>query len=205
VQPLPMEHALRPGTFRRLNKQLFTMIVVSGLLTTSTFPALYAPDAAPEGDGSAIVGADGLFSAFRATCGVSFVFSVVTICISLMFILVLQSVAGVEDGLRQLKFSRVTAAQLGHLHHVTVASFYLSLGTSFAAAILTGLRFDVRAAGVTLIVFVGVAAVLVAAVMLRMWLTLTKIGTAKALKPDREFSAMLMHTKLQDLADVMHT
>ncbi len=202
-QPLPMEHALRPGTFRRLNKQFFTMIVVSGLLTTSTFPALYAPDATPEGTGDAIVSANGLFSAFRATCGVSFAFSVVTICISLMFIMVLQSVAGVEDGLRQLKFSRVTAAQLGHLHHVTVASFYLSLGTSFAAAILTGLRFDVRAAGVTLIVFVGVAAVLVAAVMLRMWLTLTKIGTAKALKPDREFSAMLMHTRLQDLANVM--
>ena len=203
AQPLPMEHALRPGTFRRLNKQFFTLIVVSGLLTTSTFPALYAPDAVPEGSASAIVSANGLFSAFRATAGVSFAFSIVTICISLMFILVLQSVAGVEDGLRQLKFSRVTAAQLGHLYHVTVASFYLSLGTSFAAAILAGLRFDTRAAGVTLIVFVGVAAVLVAAVMLRTWLTLTKIGTAKALKPDKEFSAMLMQTTLQDFADLM--
>ena len=195
-----MEHALRPGTFRRLNKQFFTMIVVSGLLTTSTFPALYAPDAAPEAHETALVSAYGLFSAFRATCGVSYAFSIVTICISLMFILVLQSISGVEDGLRQLKFSRVTAAQLGHLYHVTVASFYLSLGTSFAAAILAALRFDARAAGITLIVFVSVAAVLVGGVLLRTWITLTRIGTAKTIKPDREFPDLLMHSSLQEFA-----
>lgn len=176
------------------------MIVVSGLLTTSTFPALYAPDAAPDAEGtaSAVVSGSGWFSAFRATCGVSFAFSIVTICISLMFILILQGISGLDDSFRQRKFHRVTVQQLGQLYHVTVASFMVSLGTAFAAAILAGLRFDAKAAGIILIVFVGVTAVVVLGILFRTWLTLDRIHKAKTIKPDREFPELLMRATLQD-------
>jgi len=88
--PTPVElwqFRLRPASNKQMTTILTTFIVVSGLLTTSTYPATYTSAVPQEQTGGKLLTHANFYAWFRLVNGISFLLSVVTIFGSFLLVL----------------------------------------------------------------------------------------------------------------------
>ena len=97
---------LRPTSNKQMTTILTTFIVVSGLLTTSTYPATYTSAIPRDQTGGKLLTQANLYAWFRLVNGISFLLSVTTIFGSALLILELQRHASAKDGARPDMFRR---------------------------------------------------------------------------------------------------
>ena len=172
---------------KRAVVDLTTFIIVAGLLTTSTYPAIYSPyfwdEAKHSGDDPAAARSDeGLplsFSQwFRAMNGVSFVFSVSAIFSAVLTLITLQFFNTFDkranDKKRELK--PWASSILKRSYSLTWLQLLLSLGSAVTAAGIALFQFDGLKPGKTAFAFV----LLTVVIGIVWWFILGKRGSMVA-------------------------
>ena len=119
---------------------LTTYIIIAGLLTTSTYPAVYTPTIETTSDtGGALSNSPTLIWLFRMFNVTSFVCSLAAIIGSFVLILTLNNSVG---GYRKMSLSPHALKWWNRLHVVVQVIFVLALMASAIAVLLGAVRFD---------------------------------------------------------------
>ena len=146
---------LRPTSNKQMTTILTTFIVVSGLLTTSTYPATYTSAIPRDQTGGKLLTQANLYAWFRLVNGISFLLSVATIFGSCLLILELQRHASAKDGARPDMFRREFAQRLLRVYTTVSYSLLLSLLVAALAVSISSIAFERIATACISLAFVG--------------------------------------------------
>ena len=151
---MPYKTVVDPQIAGQLVQVYTTYVIVAGLLTTSTYPAVYAPYSLDNSD-TELVGESFGEQFFRFLNGVSFVCSLITIVGSLSFIQILVS----PNSLSDIPLGPVKT--LGYLHYTIFLFLHLTIClavvgvTAWFAAFPTDPSFVIANAVILLFILIG--------------------------------------------------
>ena len=137
-----VQNPLDPEARQLQTTILTTYIIVAGLLTTSTYPAVYTPTVSEVVDsdtGSALLTSTNLIWLFRMFNGMSFVCSLAAIIGSFSLIICLNTKLG---GYQKIVLPKSVLRWWNRVHHTVQVIFLMALASAAAAMLLAALRFD---------------------------------------------------------------
>lgn len=146
---------LRPTSNKQMTTILTTFVLVSGLLSISTYPANVRLRDTARSDWGQPLSQANLYAWFRLVNGISFLLSVTTIFGSALLILELQRHPSAKDGARPDMFRREFAQRLLRVYTTVRYSLLLSLLVAALAVALSSIAFYQIAAACISLACVG--------------------------------------------------